>query len=127
MNKLKTVLTILLSLIFYNTFSQAILNTEAMLKEIDSTFAFKLNVDGNMNFGNIELTEIGSSLTLGKKIKNSLVRMSLGYEYISVIDTLAPNVSSDLEGCIRILVTYQEDINVNHVYLNEAKNLRPDR
>ena len=45
MNKLKTVLTILLSLIFYNTFSQAILNTEAMLKEIDSTFAFKLNVD----------------------------------------------------------------------------------
>ena len=36
-----------------------------------------------MNFGNIELTEIGSSLTLGKKIKNSLVRMSLGYEYIS--------------------------------------------
>tara|TARA_Y100000746_G_scaffold123843_1_gene105984 strand:+ start:266 stop:607 length:342 start_codon:yes stop_codon:yes gene_type:complete len=51
----------------------------------------------------------------------------LGYEYISVIDTLAPNISSDLEGCIRILVTYQEDINVNHVYLNEAKNLRPDR
>ena len=51
----------------------------------------------------------------------------LGYEYISVIDTLAPNICSDLEGCIRILVTYQEDINVNHVYLNEAKNLRPDR
>ena len=47
MNKLKTVLTILLSLIFYNSFSQAILNTEAMLKEIDSTFAFKLNIDGN--------------------------------------------------------------------------------
>ena len=39
----------------------------------------------------------------------------------------SPNISSDLEGCIRILVTYQEDINVNHVYLNEAKNLRPDR
>ena len=100
MNKLKTILTILLSLIFYNSFSQAILNTEAMLKEIDSTFAFKLNVDGNMNFGNIELTEIGSSLTLGKKIKNSLVRMSLGYEYISEDKEI---LSNDWTGQIRYL------------------------
>ena len=44
-----------------------------------------------------------------------------------VIDTLAPNISTDLEGCIRILVTYQEDVDAIHVYLNEAKNLRPDR
>ena len=51
----------------------------------------------------------------------------MGYEYISVIDTLAPNISSDLQGCIRILVTYKEDIDVNHVYLKKAKNLRPDR
>ena len=51
----------------------------------------------------------------------------MGYEYISVIDTLAPNITSDLEGCIRILVTYEEVIDVNHVYLKEAKNLRPDR
>ena len=51
----------------------------------------------------------------------------MGYEYISVIDTLAPNISSDLKGCIRILVTYKEDIDVNHVYLKKAKNLRPDR
>ena len=110
MNKLKTVLTILLSLIFYNTFSQAILNTEAMLKEIDSTFAFKLNVDGNMNFGNIELTEIGSSLTLGKKIKNSLVRMSLGYEYISEDKEI---LSNDWTGQIR----YNKFFNKNSVFL----------
>ena len=51
----------------------------------------------------------------------------LGYEYIPVIDTLAPNISADLDGCIRVLVTYLEDIDVIHVYLNDAKNLRPDR
>ncbi len=51
----------------------------------------------------------------------------LGYEYISAIDTLAPNITSDLNGCIRILVMYSEEIEVNHVYLNDAKNLRPDR
>ena len=51
----------------------------------------------------------------------------LGYEYISAIDTLAPNITSDLNGCIRILVIYSEEIEINHVYLNDAKNLRPDR
>ena len=51
----------------------------------------------------------------------------LGYEYISVIDTLAPNISSDIDGCIRVLVIYSEEIEVIHVYLNDAKNLRTDR
>ena len=51
----------------------------------------------------------------------------LGYDYISVIDTLAPNISFDLNGCIRVLVTYVDHIIPNHVYLNDAKNLRPDR
>ncbi len=51
----------------------------------------------------------------------------LGYEDISVIDALAPNISNDLNGCIRVLVIYNDDIEVNHVYLNDAKNLRPDR
>ena len=64
MNKLKTILTILLSLIFYNSFSQAILNTEAMLKEIDSTFAFKLNVDGYMKIGGNLIYEISNGLSL---------------------------------------------------------------
>ena len=51
----------------------------------------------------------------------------LGYDYIPVIDTLAPNISSDLNGCIRVLVLYSDKVDVNHVYLHHAKNLRPDR
>ncbi len=51
----------------------------------------------------------------------------LGYDYIPVIDTLAPNISSDLNGCIRVLVLYSDKVDVKHVYLHDAKNLRPDR
>ncbi|MDA8896714.1 chorismate mutase [Acidimicrobiia bacterium] len=51
----------------------------------------------------------------------------LGYTSISAIDTLAPNVKNDLKGCIRVLVHYNDEITFQHVYLGEAKNLRPDR
>jgi chorismate mutase len=51
----------------------------------------------------------------------------LGHSQLSAIDTKAPNVVNDLEGCIRVLVTYKDEIEVTHTYLGEAKNLRPDR
>ena len=51
----------------------------------------------------------------------------LGFASIPAIDTLAPNVNNDLKGCIRIMVNYSEKIDVKHVYLGEAKSLRPDR
>ena len=65
-----------------NSFTQTIINTESLLREIDSTFAFKLNIDGNVNFGNIEFAQLNNSLSIGKKINNSLLRLSC-YEYIS--------------------------------------------
>lgn len=51
----------------------------------------------------------------------------LGHHQLSAIDTKAPGVVNDLEGCIRVLVTYKDEIEVTHTYLGEAKNLRPDR
>ena len=51
----------------------------------------------------------------------------LGHTTIPAIDTLAQNIKYDLEGCIRILVHYEDNVNVKHVYLGEAKKLRPDR
>ena len=51
----------------------------------------------------------------------------LGFTSIPAIDTLAPNIKNDLNGCIRIMVNYSEKIDVKHVYLGEAKSLRPDR
>ena len=51
----------------------------------------------------------------------------LGYDQIPALDFLAPDIEGDLSGCIRVLVIYQDNIEPNHVYLGEAKNLRPDR
>ena len=47
---------------------------------------------------------------------------------VAAIDTLAPNIDGDLSGCIRILIYLNKDLaEVNHVYLDDAKKLRPDR
>ena len=73
----------MISFLISNSFTQTIINTESLLREIDSTFAFKLNIEGNVNFGNIEFAQLNNSLSIGKKINNSLVRLSFGYEYIS--------------------------------------------
>ena len=47
---------------------------------------------------------------------------------IPALDAKAPEIQSDLDGCIRILVTVNNDIkDIQHVYLQDAKKLRPDR
>ena len=52
----------------------------------------------------------------------------LGMTSVAAIDTLAPNINSDLSGCIRILIYLNKDLaEINHVYLDDAKKLRPDR
>ena len=52
----------------------------------------------------------------------------LGMDSVAAIDTVAPNIKNDLTGCIRILLTVNNTKNdVKHVYLKDAKILRPDR
>ena len=46
---------------------------------------------------------------------------------IAAIDTVAPTIEDDLTGCIRLLLTINTNNDVNHVYLNDAATLRPDR
>ena len=47
---------------------------------------------------------------------------------VAAIDTLAPKIEDDLSGCIRILIYLNKDLaEINHVYLDDAKKLRPDR
>tara|TARA_B100001173_G_scaffold299902_1_gene298900 strand:+ start:432 stop:776 length:345 start_codon:yes stop_codon:yes gene_type:complete len=52
----------------------------------------------------------------------------IGMHTVAAIDTLAPDIDGDLKGCIRVLIYTTKDLKqVNHVYLDDAKNLRPDR
>ena len=52
----------------------------------------------------------------------------LGMMSIPALDTKAPEIENDLDGCIRLLVSVNNDIeDIQHVYLQDAKKLRPDR
>lgn len=52
----------------------------------------------------------------------------IGFTSVACLDSVAPKVDNDLSGCIRILLTVNKNLqNTKHVYLNDAKKLRPDR
>ena len=82
------------------TFSQTIINTETLLVKIDSsTTVFRSNLEADFNFGNIELLQVNNSISLGTKIKNNLIRLSFGYEYISENKEI---IANDWTGQIRL-------------------------
>ena len=39
-------------------YSQSIINTESILKDIDSTSTINFNIDGDLKYGNIKLIEL---------------------------------------------------------------------
>ena len=51
----------------------------------------------------------------------------MGLGHITVIDTLASNIEGDIPLCIRVMLNVNTTKVLNHVYLGEAKKLRPDR
>ena len=101
-----------------NTSEDIISSTKKLFNEILDTNSLEINKIISVLFTTThDLTEAFPA----KAIRE------LGHTSISAIDTLAPNVKNDLKGCIRVLVHYNDEINFQHVYLGDAKNLRPDR
>lgn len=119
--KKQILLLLLISFPFSNSFSQTIINTESLLKEIDSTFAFKLNIEGNVNFGNIEFGQLNNSLSIGKKINNSLLRLSFGYEYISEDSEV---LADDWVGQIRLNKFYKKNSAFIFIQGQNVKSLK---
>lgn len=119
--KKQILLLLLISFPFSNSFGQTIINTESLLKEIDSTFAFKLNIEGNVNFGNIEFGQLNNSLSIGKKINNSLLRLSFGYEYISEDKEV---LADDWVGQIRLNKFYKKNSAFIFVQGQNVKSLK---
>lgn len=116
---MKKILSLFLFLLAANfLYSQTILNTEKLMSKIDSTFVFGIGFDGNMERGNIELTESNLSLQIGKKINNSLFRFVLGHEYESDSQEV---LSNDFSGQIR----YNYSIVNNSIFsFIQAQNVR---
>ena len=101
-----------------NTSEDIISSTKKLFSEILGTNSLEINKIISVLFTTThDLTEAFPA----KAIRE------LGYTSISAIDTLAPNVKNDLKGCIRVLLHYNDEIDFQHVYLGDAKNLRPDR
>lgn len=83
--------------ILSNCFSQAILNTETLMKEIDSTFHYSGNVEGDLKLGNINLLQFNTNILVGKKIENHLFRGFINYSYLAENKSiLASDVNSQL-------------------------------
>ncbi len=54
---------------------------------------------------------------------------SLGWTHVPLLDVAAPRVSNDLARCIRVLIYWNTDRaqqDISHVYLRDARRLRPD-
>lgn len=53
----------------------------------------------------------------------------IGWQDVALLDALAPSIQNDLPRCIRVLIHWDSPRvdPVHHVYLHEAKTLRPDR
>lgn len=78
-------------------FSQAIINTETLMDEIDSTFFIVSNIEGDIKYGNIDLFQFNGNILAAKKYKNHLIRGFINYEYLSEDKSiLASDISSQI-------------------------------
>ncbi len=67
----------------FNVRSQAIINTENLMKSMDSTLTVGFGVNGDFKFGNLELYQFNITNQIGKKFDKHLIRLLFNYEYIS--------------------------------------------
>ncbi|MDB2329345.1 DUF481 domain-containing protein [Flavobacteriaceae bacterium] len=67
----------------FNVRSQAIINTEYLMKSMDSTLTVGFGINGDFKFGNLELYQFNITNQIGKKFDKHLIRFLFNYEYIS--------------------------------------------
>lgn len=72
-------------------YSQSIINTESILKNIDSTSTITFNIEGDVKYGNIKLIELNNQLTYAKKFGRNLIRLSILQEYLEEDDEKLAN------------------------------------
>lgn len=103
---------------FNLSFSQTIINTENMMKELDSDLSYNLAFQGDFNFGNIDLIQFSTAHQFAKTVKRNLYRVLLNYEYI---EEGGEKIAADYTGQIR----YNYSINKNSIFaFAQAQNLR---
>jgi hypothetical protein len=66
-----------------NLQSQTIVNTENLMKSVDSTLTVGFGLNGDFKLGNLELYQFNITNQIGKKFDKHLIRLLFNYEYIS--------------------------------------------
>ena len=82
-----------------------------------------------LNFDQVGAAIFSSTADLTAAFPTTGVRQLPSFSLIPLFDTIEPNIENSLPMCIRLLLLVDIDINprdICHVYLGEAKALRPD-
>lgn len=103
------------------TFGQAIINTETLMKEIDSNIFFNSNAEGDIKSGNINLLQFNSINLVGFKKNRHLMRGFVNYEYLSEEKRI---ISSDVSGQIRYNIFIEKHSFYTFFQLQNAKSLQ---
>ena len=68
----------------YNLHSQTIVNTENLMKSVDSTLTVGFGLNGDFKLGNLELFQFNITNQVGKKYDKHLIRFLFIYEYCKI-------------------------------------------
>ena len=104
-------------------YSQTIINTENMMTDLDENLNYNLSLQGDFNFGNIDLIEFNTAHQFSKSIDRSLIRFLINYEYI---EEGGETLSSDLSAQIRYNYTFKKNSLFAFIQAQNIKSLRMD-
>jgi len=96
---MRALFTLFLCLFGFSLSAQSIVNTELILKDIDSTSAVNIYSEGDLKFGNIHLVEVNNQLTYGAQYGKNLLRLSVGHEFL---EENGEKLANDLVGQARL-------------------------
>ena len=105
-----------------NLQSQTIVNTENLMKSVDSTLTVGFGVNGDFKFGNLELYQFNITNQIGKKFDKHLIRLLFNYEYISENNEV---LASDYTAQLRYNYSARKSICIFFYSKSKIKSLKP--
>ena len=82
-----------------------------------------------MNFDDIGAIIFSSTNDLTAAFPTTGIRQLPGFNMVPLFDTQQTNIEDAMERCIRVLILADMDkkaVEIHHIYLGDAKQLRPD-
>ena len=98
--------------------AQTIINTENMLIDDEDKLSYAMSLQGDLNFGNLDLIQFSTAHQIAKPINKHLFRLLFNYDYIRESGT---EISSDITSQLR----YNYKINNNSFFaFLQAQNIK---